>query len=179
MAKRSPGDWVCSNVVAPVYMSRVSLVYLHFLSISCVSVASGTWSFSRCPLMLAQTSCLRRVLTTSPQRSPHGELLPCCPRPRSSPCSSTPLTGPTAGIRYTTHTEYIQWLTSCVIFNSLQQLPVIMLHLCIDLYLIEFFIQDCVWISFCKCGVNEIELSIRLSGGNFTRSWNFCLSLFD
>lgn len=80
-------------------------IFLNF----CVSVASGTWSFSPCPLTLPRTSCLRRALTTSPQKTPRGELLPCCPRPRSSPCSSTPPTGPTAGTRYVhKHTEYIR-----------------------------------------------------------------------
>lgn len=65
-----------------------------------LSVASGTWTFSPCPPMLPRTSYLRRAQTTFPQRSHRGELLPSCPRPRSSPCSSTLLTEPTAGIRY-------------------------------------------------------------------------------
>lgn len=88
------------------------------LSIFRVSAASGTWSFSPCPLMLPRTSCLRRVRTTSPPRSPRGELLPSCPRPRSSPCSSTPLTGPTAGIRYTQTQNILDASDcTCIIFS--------------------------------------------------------------
>lgn len=109
---------------------------LHFFLIFfCVSVASGTWSFSLYPLILARTSSLRKALTTSPQRIPRGALLPCCPRPRSSPCSSTPLTEPTAGIRYIhkQNTLRAKWLHMHYFCLPLPASSYDMLHLCIDL----------------------------------------------
>lgn len=121
-------------------------VYFYFLPIFCASVASGTWTFFLCPLMLLRTSCLRRAQTTSPQRSPPGELLPCCPRPRSSPCSSTPLTEPTAGIRCIhKHTDYIRCHWLHVYYFYLSTAACLFTCHVSCLIIIEFSIYECVW----------------------------------
>lgn len=61
---------------------------------------TGTWTSFPFPRMQAQTSYLRRVLTTLTQKwSPRGLQL-YWPEPKLSPCSSTQPTEPTPGTRY-------------------------------------------------------------------------------
>lgn len=146
-----------------------------------LSVASGTWTFSPCPPTLPRTSYLRRAQTTFPRRSPRGELLPFCPRPRSSPCSSTLLTEPTAGIRYK-HKSIPP--AARVLFSLLRSGPPRRgTHLIPALILIKFFTPGCRHglLPLCVCGDNEPDLSIGyVSAQEMSPDPEVCLlSLFD
>lgn len=160
------------------FMGACMCVYtLSFL----LSVASGTWTFSPCPPMLPRTSYLRRAQTTFPQRSPRGELLPSCLRPRSSPCSSTLLIEPTAGIRYKhsrslrLHVYYISILRNSPPHRGTHLIPA--------LILIKLFIAGCRHglLLLSMCGDNEPDLSIGyVSVREMSRDPKVCLlSLFD
>lgn len=85
-----------SLIISPCLLSlQHNVLYLTVL----LSL-TGTWTSFPFPRMQAQTSYLRRVLTTSTQKwSPRGLQL-YCPGPKLSPCSSTQPTEPTPGTRY-------------------------------------------------------------------------------
>lgn len=92
---------VMSTCLPSGFTQKCGLNLMKYCLFFCLSVflMLGTWSIFLYPPTLAQISTLRKVPTTSTQRSRPGEQLLFCPKPKSSPFLSTRLTEPIPGIR--------------------------------------------------------------------------------
>lgn len=93
-----------------IHLIRFKLLCLFVLA------GTGTWSTFPYPPTPAQTSTLRRALTTLTPRWLHAGQPPSYPRPKLSPSSSTLQTGPTHGTRWTSLPE--KTTSHCSISNT-------------------------------------------------------------